>query len=65
MSEILIALDAIAFLVFLYYYNKSITKERQQLYDRIQARDFIEYKEMSEPTEVKVKEQKENVYVEL
>lgn len=51
--------------VFLYLYNKDIAKERKQLYDRIQARDFIEYKQMSEPIEVKVKEQKENVYVEL
>ena len=65
MSEILLALEAIAFLVFLYYYNKSIEKERQQLYDRIQAKDFTEYKQMAEPIEVKIKEEKENVYVEL
>ena len=65
MSEILLALEAIAFLVFLYYYDKSIAKEREQLYDRIQAKDFTEYKQMAEPTEVKIKEEKENVYVEL
>ena len=65
MSEILLTLEAIAFLVFLYYYDKSIAKEREQLYDRIQAKDFTEYKQMAEPTEVKIKEEKENLYVEL
>ena len=51
--------------VFLYLYNKDIAKERKQLYDRIQARDFIEYKQMAEPIVTKPREEKENVYVEL
>lgn len=61
----IVCLTYLGTFVFLYFYNKDIAKERAQLYDRIQARDFIEYKQMSEPTEVKIKEQKENVYVEL
>jgi len=65
MTTALLCLTYLATLVFLYYHDKSIAKERAQLYDRIQARDFIEYKQMSEPLEVKIKEQKENVYVEL
>ena len=65
MSEILLALEAIAFLVFLYFYDKSIAKEREQLYDRIQAKDFTEYKQMAEPIVTKTREEKENVYVEL
>ena len=65
MSEILLALEAMAFLVFLYYYNKSIEKERQQLYDRIHARDFVEYKQMTEPIATKPKEEKEAGYIEL
>ena len=65
MSEILQTLAIISMLVFLYYHDKSIAKEREQLYDRIQARDFAEYKQMVEPTVTKPKEEKENVYVEL
>jgi hypothetical protein len=52
-------------LVFLYLHNQSTAKERQQLYDRIQARDFVEYKQMAEPTVTKPREEKENDYVEL
>lgn len=65
MTTTIICLTYLATLTFLYLYNKDIAKERAQLYDRIQARDFVEYKQMSEPIEVKVKEQKENVYVDL
>ena len=65
MSEILQTLAIISMLVFLYYHDKSTAKEREQLYDRIQARDFVEYKQMAEPTVTKPKEEKENVYVEL
>jgi len=65
MTTEIICLTYLATLAFLYLYNKDIANERQQLYDRIQARDFVEYKQMAEPIEVKVKEQKENVYVEL
>ena len=65
MITALLCLTYLALLVFLYLHNQSTAKERQQLYDRIQARDFVEYKQMAEPIEVKVKEQRENVYVEL
>ena len=65
MSEILLALEAIAFLVFLYYYDKSIAKEREQLYDRIQAKDFTEYKNATEVTEPRTKEERVDTYVEL
>jgi len=65
MTTAIICLTYLATLTFLYLYNKDVAKERAQLYDRVQARDFVEYKQMAEPIEVKVKEQRENVYVEL
>jgi hypothetical protein len=65
MSEILLTLALISVLAFLYVYNKDIAKERQQLYDRIHAKDFIEFKQITEPIETKPKEEKENAYVEL
>lgn len=65
MSEILLTLALLAVLAFVYLFNKDIAKERQQLYDRIQARDLVEYKQMTEPIEVKPKEEKENDYIEL
>ena len=65
MTTALLCLTYLATLVFLYLHNQSTSKERQQLYDRIQARDFVEYKQMAEPTVTKPKEEKENVYVEL
>ena len=65
MTTAIICLTYLATLTFLYLYNKDVAKERAQLYDRVQARDFVEYKQMSEPIEAKVKEAKENVYVEL
>jgi len=65
MITALLCLTYLATLVFLYYHDKSIAKERAQLYDRIQARDLVEYKQITEPTVTKPKEEKENVYVEL
>ena len=65
MSEILLTLALISVLLFLYAYNKDVAMERQQLYDRVHARDFVEYKQMVEPIETKPKEEKENAYVEL
>jgi len=65
MTTALLCLTYLATLVFLYLYNKDIAKERAQLYDRIQARDLVEYKQLVEPTVTKPKEKKENVYVEL
>lgn len=65
MTTAIVCLTYLATFVFLYFNNKDIAKERQQLYDRIQARDFVEYKQMAEPTVTKPKEEKENVYVEL
>ena len=65
MTTALLCLTYLATLVFLYLYNKDIAKERAQLYDRIQARDLVEYKQLVEPTVTKPKEEKENVYVEL
>ena len=65
MTTAIICLTYLATLTFLYIYNKDIAKERAQLYDRIHSRDFVEYKQMAEPIEPKIKEAKENVYVEL
>lgn len=65
MTEIIQSVLIIALLVFLYFKDKEIAKERAQLYDRIQARDFIEYKQVTEPIITKPREEKENVYVEL
>jgi len=65
MSELLQTLAIISMLVFLYFYNKSMATERQQLYDRIHSKDFIEFKQMTEVVETKPKQEKENVYVEL
>jgi len=65
MTTAIICLTYLATLTFLYLNNQSTARERQQLYDRIQARDFVEYKQMSEPVITKSKEEKENVYVEL
>jgi hypothetical protein len=65
MSEILLTLALLSVLAFLYFYNKDIAKERQQLYDRLQAKDFVEYKSMTEPIEPKPKEEKRSDLVEL
>lgn len=65
MSEIIQAIMILATLVFIYFHDKNVAKERQQLYDRIQAKDFIEYKNTVEPIETKPREEKEITYVEL
>ena len=65
MCQILYLLTLLAILAYVYFSNIYTAKERQQLYDRIQAKDFTEYKQMAEPIKVKIKEEKENVYVEL
>lgn len=65
MSEILLTLALIAVLAFIYFHNKDIAKERKELYDRIHAKDFVEFKQMTEVIEPKIKEEKESDYVEL
>lgn len=71
MITVLICLTYLATLAFLYLREKDTAKEREQLYDRIQAKDYIEFKTTTEPIEprdnTKQREREEyaNRYVEI
>jgi|GEM_PF-6535745 len=65
MTTVLLCLTYLATLTFLYYHNKSTAIERRELYDRIHAKDFVEFKQMTEVVEPKPKEEKENNYIDL
>lgn len=51
MTIFIVCLTYLATLVFLYIREKDTAKERKQLYDRIQAKDYIEFKTTTEPIE--------------
>lgn len=67
MMLVIISLVYLATLTYLYLREKDIAKEREQLYDRIQAKDFTEYKDSIEIIEPKPKAEREQStsYVEL
>jgi preprotein translocase subunit YajC len=44
-----------------YKKDRAVEKEREQLLDRIQAKDYIEYKKMDSVAEIKPKEVKKPV----
>lgn len=55
----LFIIQTICCLGFVFLYNRDLAKERKELYDRLIAKDFKEYKLLNDPPEAKKKEEKE------
>jgi len=55
----------VCLLAYIGYKEHIIYKERQKLMDRIQARDYVEFKQHEEPVVQKEENKEEGRYIEL